>query len=106
MTWLLVGWKAKAWLSGWIAEPMLVTVQLPLADLTHLYSSTPETYTMSGVVGSTLTSLVNAPYTSIVELLVQSSQSVPTAVVVRYKPRKASELLAMRAERRAGLLAG
>ena len=36
-------------------------------------------------------------YTWIVALLVQSSQAVPAAVVVRYSPRNASELLAMRA---------
>src|SRR4051794_6000822 len=97
MVWLSAGWKAKAWLSGWIAEPTLVTDQLPLADRTHLYNSTPDTYTMSGVVGSTLMSLVNAPYTWMVELLVQSSQSVPAAAIVRYNPRKISELLAIRA---------
>src|SRR5687767_5513386 len=86
--------------------PMLLTLQALVAVLRwHLYSSTPETYTTSGVVGSTFTSLVKAPYSSTVLLLVQSSQSVPAALVVRYRPRKVSLLLAKSAYLRSGLLA-
>ena len=85
---------------------MLVALQVPVAGLRiHLYNSTPETYTTSGVVGSTFTSLVNAPYSSMVALLVHSSQSVPAALVVRYRPRNASPLLAISAYLRSGLLA-
>ena len=82
--WLSVGWNARAWLSAWMLAPMLLTLQTPVDALRrHLYSSTPDTYTTSGVVGSTFTSLVKAPYSSTVGLLVHSSQLVPAAVVVR-----------------------
>ena len=101
-----VGWKAKVWLSGWMLLPMLLTLHAPVDALRwHLYNSTPDTYTTSGVVGSTFTSLVNAPYSSMVALLVHSSQLVPAALVVRYRPRKVSPLLAMSAYLRSGLLA-
>ena len=79
---------------------------MPAAALRrHLYTPTPETYTTSGVVGSTLTSLVKAPYSSMVALPVHSSQVVPAAVVVRYSPMNASSLPATSAYLRSGLLA-
>src|SRR5919112_2477218 len=86
--------------------PTLVTLHASATgSRTHLYSSTPLTYTTLGVVGSTLTSLVKAPYSLMVVESVHNCQVVPEAVLVRYRPRNLSLLLAISAYLWAGLLA-